>query len=612
MSGHRINSLMSNTILHGFVAVLLMFGWLYPVEISAGWFYENGQKFFVKGIGYETHARPGQVPWVYEFNPDLMAFDLQRIRQAGFNTIRTWGALSPEELQVVEASGLKILFGIWIDPAADYGDADFVNGVVMQVENILAYTNSSTAILGYLIMNEPGVENISGAGALPRLNLWQTVIDLIHNLHPGVAVSFSNSAVGDYIDMGIFDFSAYNLYIYNPVTVSDSHGYAGFTEFLKTQRALQMPLVVTEFGLSVSPGGPNDDYGYGGNTPEQQTQGILQMYRGLIDGGAQGGCVFQYHDGWWKAGNPDVHDPDPEEWFGLIEFQSASDSIGTPRPAWWALSIYNQAIVTLPVNGEVYADAIPLEIFAEDAVSSFAIYWDGSLLLQSPIESYYSGDLTIEGLPEIQDLDLDFIFYNSAGQPLKFETITILHAAESLQFPQLSLSLDSELLTPGEALLLEIQIADNSPFDIADDQLDYVFHPHQGFSPGEARSALLDPGLENWDISDSFFIPSPFFVGTFGTGITARYGGFAKRIYDQQIVIYGDWADAFAISQEPDNLPDLNGDQVVDVLDLMMVVFYSLGQIQLSPEQIIMADLSQDGLVNVIDVVLMVQLILNS
>ena len=33
------------------------------LEIIDGWYYINGEKFFVKGIGYETHTRPGQVPW---------------------------------------------------------------------------------------------------------------------------------------------------------------------------------------------------------------------------------------------------------------------------------------------------------------------------------------------------------------------------------------------------------------------------------------------------------------------------------------------------------------------------------------------------------------------
>ena len=74
------------------------------LEIIDDWFHINGERFFIKGIGYEIHSRPGQVPWVYEFDPELLQFDLERIKNAGFNTIRTWGAISEEQLQLVYIS----------------------------------------------------------------------------------------------------------------------------------------------------------------------------------------------------------------------------------------------------------------------------------------------------------------------------------------------------------------------------------------------------------------------------------------------------------------------------------------------------------------------------
>ncbi len=296
------------------------------VQIIDDWYYIDGKKFFVKGIGYETHTRPGQVPWVYSFDADLINFDLQRIKLAGYNTIRTWGALTEEELQLVESSGLKILYGIWIDPHGDYGNPDFINAALDHVEDVLAYSAGYDCIIGYIIMNEPQVQHIYEAGAESLSDLWQSVMTLIHDKHPGIPVSFSNTMIGDYINMEVFDFAAYNAYIYNPVTITGSHGYAGYLSFLKENRSPVMPMIITEFGLSVSPGVSNPDYGYGGNTLEQQVSGNLLMYRELIDAGIQGGCVFQYHDGWWKGGDENVHDPVAEEYFGLIEFSGLTDN----------------------------------------------------------------------------------------------------------------------------------------------------------------------------------------------------------------------------------------------------------------------------------------------
>jgi hypothetical protein len=46
------------------------------IEIVDDWYYIDGERFFIKGIGYETHTRPGQVPWVYSFDADVINFDL--------------------------------------------------------------------------------------------------------------------------------------------------------------------------------------------------------------------------------------------------------------------------------------------------------------------------------------------------------------------------------------------------------------------------------------------------------------------------------------------------------------------------------------------------------
>ena len=72
------------------------------IELKNGYFYIDGNKFFVKGVGYEVGAIPGQLPWERAFDPDLLDFDMQRIESAGFNTIRTWGAFTNDELNVVK------------------------------------------------------------------------------------------------------------------------------------------------------------------------------------------------------------------------------------------------------------------------------------------------------------------------------------------------------------------------------------------------------------------------------------------------------------------------------------------------------------------------------
>ena len=436
------------------------------VQIIDDWYYIDGKKFFVKGIGYETHTRPGQVPWVYSFDADLINFDLQRIKVAGYNTIRTWGALTEEELQLVESSGLKILYGIWIDPHGDFGNPDFKNAALGHVDDVLVYSTGYDCIIGYIIMNEPQVQHIYETGAESLSDLWQSVITLIHDRHPGIPVSFSNTMIGDYINMEVFDFAAYNAYIYNPVTITGSHGYAGYLSFLKENRSPGMPMIITEFGLSVSPGVSNPDYSYGGNTLDQQISGNLLMYRELIDAGIQGGCVFQYHDGWWKGGNENVHDPVAEEYFGLIEFSGLTDKYGITRPVWQAFGQYNKAIITRPQNGSIYNGKIPLEFFLTDDVASYTVMLNDSLLSSDQItDTWYSDTLIYLVDSDIKDLDLNFIFFNMNGDTLKSEQIVILYSRQDLEIPQINLEIIPDNLVPGGQNFLKMTVTNNPLFN---------------------------------------------------------------------------------------------------------------------------------------------------
>ena len=111
------------------------------VEIKDNWYYLNGEKFFIKAIGYEIGARPGQHPYqgVRPDDLNLMKFDLKEIKIGGYNTIRTWSQLSENQLKLVQASGLKLIMGIDIDPAGDYGNPEFVKECKEKMMNVMNY-----------------------------------------------------------------------------------------------------------------------------------------------------------------------------------------------------------------------------------------------------------------------------------------------------------------------------------------------------------------------------------------------------------------------------------------------------------------------------------------
>jgi len=539
------------------------------IEVQDGWFYLDGKKFFVKGIGYGTSNRPGQYPWygVGVFDAPVLQSDLNRIKEAGYNTIRTWGALTEAELQIINASGLKVIFGIWINQNGDYGDATFIAESKSYVNSILNYSNKYPCIIAYLIMNEPLAEDIYRGGASELVHLWQELITIIHNKHPGIPVSISATEVNDFVRTDHFGIAAYNLYVWGcPMTLYSRHGYAEHVHFYKMNRAADMPLVVTEFGLSVSPTVSDHMYGYGGNSLQQQAEGDIMMYRGLIDGGAQGGCVFHHQDEWWKGGNADVHDPVVEEWFGLIHFDDPSaGKAGTTRPAWNAFSVYNRAIITSPKNGRMYTGTIPLELFLMDEVKRLIVSRDQTELLDETVSSTYVQDeICFSVTDEIEDVVLDFRFYDSTDQMIKEESITILCSQTVVTMPSVEITLTPDEVHTGGSQFMVVKITRSSDFEIENNRIDYWFHPHINFGPGVFKTKTFTSDNNIWLHTDSFTIPPECIVASFWAGITIRYGNFRCYLTDQKTVFKGNWADAIKAFEDQSTYVEIFKKDVVD------------------------------------------------
>jgi len=75
------------TLIVVFFLLISIFGYSQSktrIEIKDNWYYLNGEKFFIKAIGYEIGARPGQHPYndVRIDDLDLMKFDLKAIKDA--------------------------------------------------------------------------------------------------------------------------------------------------------------------------------------------------------------------------------------------------------------------------------------------------------------------------------------------------------------------------------------------------------------------------------------------------------------------------------------------------------------------------------------------------
>lgn len=342
------------------------------IEIKDGWIYIDGEKFFVKGVGY-SGWRPHQLPWQERPDPLLMENDFRLISEAGFNSIRTWSALNAKELELARKYGLMVLQGIFVDPTRDFASPIYQNYVVTTVKNQVKFYIKEPNILMFLVANEPPIERVRTSGVRNMEKILGLMVDAVHELGPNKLVTFSNWVQLAFINHDLLPIIAFNVYMYEPHIVSHALSYKGYVEWLKGKHAQDKPLIITELGLSVSIYGPGK-YGRGGNTEEEQRDGTLMMYDDIVNAGAVGGCVFEWNDEWWKnyesSGDQHKHDTtDPEEWFGVIEIKDeTSDLKGRARLAYQALKEYNQAIITNPKNIEFYKGKIPIEVYTTDNV----------------------------------------------------------------------------------------------------------------------------------------------------------------------------------------------------------------------------------------------------
>ena len=517
------------------------------IELKDNWYHLNGEKYFIKAIGYEIGARPGQHPYedTQKDELELMKFDLKMIKEGGYNTIRTWSQYSEAQLKLVQESGLKLIMGIDIKPEEDYGDPEFVKDSEIELKRVLNYAKKYDCIITYLVINEPQTDHIHSVTGKAFVDLMNTLINIIHKEHPGIPVTLSaNAMISDYMDESIFDVYAYNCYDHNEGQTA-TMGFKDYIKGLNELNGLDKPFITTEFGYSVSPEGGNGQYG--SNTLKQQSDGLISNYRDLIDAGAVGMCPFYYADGWWKGGEKSDHSLNqPEEWFGFWGYSDLNDKYGTPRPVWFAMRDYMKGLIISPKNKSIHINTkIPLELYNDKDVKKVVVKFRDKVIYSKNItsEGYMADELTIDPVG-IEDMELAFEFYNSDDKIIKNESIIILASKTAFELPELTIEVTPEKdLNEGKIASIKTKIDNSENFKLLGD-LKINYNTHLGWAIGSQESVSISDQLDKKIItSENFFnIPDNCWVVNASAGISVQYGKFIFRIHDQKIIYRGDWA----------------------------------------------------------------------
>ncbi|MDB9954204.1 hypothetical protein OAD49_01440 [Flavobacteriaceae bacterium] len=518
------------------------------IELKDNWYYLNGEKFFIKAIGYEIGARPGQHPYEDEKKDhlELMKYDLDNIKKGGYNTIRTWSQFSEAQLKLVQESGLKLIMGLEVNPEEDYSDPKFINHCKTQLVNILKYAPKYDCIITYLVINEPQTDHIHKVSAKAFKDLMKMMVDMIHEDHPGIPVTLSaNAMISDWMDQTMFDVYAYNCYGYNEGQTA-TMGFRDYIKGLNELNGLDKPFIITEFGHSVSPKGGFGSFG--SRTLKEQSEGLVSNYRDLMDAGAVGMCPFYYADGWWKGGEKSIHNKDqPEEWFGFWGYKDVNDKYGSPRPVWFAMRDYMKGLIISPKNRTIHTNTttIPLEFYNDATIKKVVVKNRDEVIYSKNITNagYFADQLTINPVG-MEAIELAFEFFDSEDNSVKNESIIILASKTAIELPKLTIEVTPEKdLNESKNASIKTEIVTNENFKLISNLI-VSYNTHLGWDVGQQISVAVKDQLDKKIITseNSFFIPDNSWVVNASAGISVRYGKFTFKIHDQKIIYRGDWA----------------------------------------------------------------------
>jgi hypothetical protein len=372
----------------------------------------------------------------------------------------------------------------------------------------------------------------------------KTLIEQIHNEHPGIPVTLSaNAMISDYMDESYFDVYAYNCYDHSEAQTA-TMGFKDYIKGLNELNGLDKPFITTEFGYSVSHKG----YGrYGGNTLKQQSDGLIANYRDLIDAGAVGMCPFYYADGWWKGGDKNIHALDqPEEWFGFWGYSDGNDKYGSPRPVWFAMRDYMKALIISPKNNSIYiGTSLPVELYTDKDVKKVEVRFHDKLIYSKNISSecYFSDQLSIDP-SGIEDMDLAFEFFDKDNKMVKSESIQVLVSKTAIDLPTLTIEVTpGKDLNEGKIASIKTKIETKENFKLLDD-LKLSYNTHLGWEVGPQTTVSIksQSGQKIINSENFFNIPDKCWVVNASAGISVQYGKFVFRIHDQKIIFRGNWA----------------------------------------------------------------------
>lgn len=296
------------------------------ISIKDNRIYVNGKLFFIKGVGYgiEYPGTKGGMSTYKKVSKSVFENDFRLMKEAGINTIRTYEPLPSNMLDLAEEYGIMVIENIcYPSENTDFTSRVHLDLLKEQIKKYVLRDRKRECILMWCIWNDAPWSWTAAGDVTKRYGfetvnnflkeLYETVkkYDVSHPVTGGNSLEMTGSALG----WNFLDIIGLNVYIGGYDWFIETEALRQVNIMQKLQDKYDKPVVVLETGYSTYVEGHNQE-------------DVLDRQISIAGNNIAGITIFQWADGWHKAGDKDKLDNHIEEHWGIM------DGYRNPKPGY--------------------------------------------------------------------------------------------------------------------------------------------------------------------------------------------------------------------------------------------------------------------------------------
>ena len=280
--------------------------------------YIDGQLYYIKGVcyslSYGSKHNYATIPFSVWEN------DFRMIKEAGMNTIRTYAPLPPEILDLADRYGLKVIENIcYPDEKIDYSSKADLERLKRIALTYVNRDRNHPAILMWSIWNDMPFRWSEGGSILKKYDK-EIVDSFLKEIYVAIKENDKNHPVtgsnilgkeGEDIGFDFLDVISFNAFL----GISD--WFEGKFD-LKLAKS-QINKIERIASLKHKKPGLVLETGYSTYCKRYSQGKVLETQIKVAGSKVAGVVIFQWADGWDKAGNPLVQDNHIEEHWGIVD-----------------------------------------------------------------------------------------------------------------------------------------------------------------------------------------------------------------------------------------------------------------------------------------------------